>query len=298
MVLVYLSFGLTAQEEITLWPGGIPCESNLVEEIEQRDIGRAIRKVHTPSITVFKAPEETANGTAVIICPGGGYTILAWDWEGTSIANWLNSVGITAFVLKYRLPRWESESCRGKVALMDAQQAMRIVRARASEFEIDTDKIGIMGFSAGGHLASSLSTRFDLGDSLANHDVDMTSCRPDFSILIYPVISCNPEFAHHGSCVNLMGKEPTDALRDYYSNEKQVSPSTPPTILIHSADDAGVPVENSISYYKALIQNQVPASMHLFPKGGHGYSMGKVDSYESQWPTLVYQWMLSMEWIK
>lgn len=295
--LLCISFALGAQDEITLWPEVIPCESKLVEEIEERNIGRIIKKVRTPSLTVFKAPAETSNGTSVIICPGGGYTILAWDWEGTSIAHWLNSIGVTAFVLKYRLPHWEHESCRGKVALMDAQQAMRIVRSRSHEFNIDPARIGIMGFSAGGHLASTLSTHFDLGDSLSTDDISKTSCRPDFSILIYPVISCDPLFAHQGSCINLMGKYPTEAQRLYYSNERQVASTTPPAILIHSADDSGVLVEHSISYYKALIRHKVPASMHLFPEGGHGYSMGKEGSFESRWPQLVEAWMKSAGWI-
>ncbi len=297
MFLVTTIILLAQNKEVLLWDQTIPCESTLQEEIEERDVGRIIRKVHTPSMTIFRPPADKVNGTAVIICPGGGYTILAWDWEGTSIAQWFNSIGVTAFVLKYRLPHWENEQCRDKVALTDAQQAMRIVRHRATEFAIDSGQIGIMGFSAGGHLASTLSTHFDTGNPEEKYGIENISCRPDFSILVYPVISCNPAFAHQGSCKNLMGDHPSIEQRDHFSNEKQVTADTPPAILIHAADDTGVLVEHSISYYQALIKNEVPVAMHLFPTGGHGFSMGKEGSYESAWPELVHQWMLSMDFI-
>ena len=290
---VIISFA--QREEVLELYTEIPCENNLTEEIVEKPIGRIISKVRTPTITIFKPEkDELKNGAGVIICPGGGYTVLAFDWEGTSIAKYFNSIGVTAFVLKYRLPHWESEDCRDKVALADAKRAMRLVRKEAKKYNVDPDKIGIMGFSAGGHLASTLSTHFDNGDLKALDPVEQISCRPNFSILMYPVISCDSTFSHKGSCLNLLGKNPASDQIRHFSNETQITTETPATLLIHSADDTAVPVENSIRYYRQLVELGVPAAMHLFPKGGHGFSMGKEGSYESQWPSLCKQWLAQL----
>ncbi len=292
LLIGFLSFPLFGQSDtISLYPEGIPCENDLTLEIINRDIGRAFSKVHEPDMVVYPALEREATGTAVIIYPGGGYTALAWDWEGLRMAEWFNGMGITAFVLKYRLPRWESEDCRSEVALMDAQRAMRIVRSRADEWKVKPDQIGIMGFSAGGHLASTLSTHFDAGDPAAKLPLDRVSCRPDFAILMYPVVSMDTTIAHGGSRLNLIGADPTEEMIRYYSNELQVTPQTPPTILIHANDDEGVLAENSVRYYLALRQNGVPAAMHIFESGGHGFSFALGKGSVEKWRELCEDWM-------
>lgn len=241
-------------------------------------IGRRISKVHAPTLEVFQ-PEGEANGAAVVICPGGGYTILAYDWEGTRMAEWFNSFGVTAFVLKYRLPHWESDECRGHVALDDAKTAMKLIRMRAKEWKVDPNRLGIMGFSAGGHLASTLSTHYDSGS------------RPDFSILMYPVVSFDPEVSHGGSARNLLGENPSQEQLDHFSNEKQVDENTPPAILIHAQDDKPVPAENSIRYYQALLKNGVPGALHIYASGGHGFSFAEGLGAVEQWPLEVQQWL-------
>jgi acetyl esterase/lipase len=197
--------------------------------------------VQKPDIAVFLPSKKNATGEAVIVCPGGGYSILAYDWEGSDIARWLNSRGITAFVLKYRLPLSKSNIVPHKSPLMDAQRAMRLVRFNAEKWNIDPGKIGIMGFSAGGHLASTLSTHFDGGDPVSSDPVERMSCRPDFSVLVYPVITFTEEFQHSGSRINLLGEDADESLVRYYSNELQVTEDTPRAILIHADDDTAVP---------------------------------------------------------
>jgi acetyl esterase/lipase len=250
-----------------------------------------VRNVQKPDIAVFLPSRRHATGQAVVVCPGGGYRALAYDWEGNDIARWLNSHGIAAFVLKYRLPGSKSNIIPHKSPLMDAQRALRLVRYHAESWKLDPGKIGIMGFSAGGHLASTLSTHFDAGDPASEDPVDRMSCRPDFSILIYPVISFNDGFTHAGSKRSLLGEDPDEEMVRYFSNELQVTAETPPAILIHSGDDAGVPVENSIVYYKALNDHQVPAELHIYPFGGHGYSLGIGRGHLSTWPDRVIAWI-------
>ena len=289
LALTLLCRVMIAQELIPLYPEGIPCENELEIEVVDADIGRRISKVHTPEIEVFLA--DSSNGTGVVICPGGGYTILAYDWEGTKMAEWFNSFGVSAFVLKYRLPRWESEDCRDKVALMDAQRAMRLVRSKAEEWKLDPEKIGVMGFSAGGHLASTVSTHYDKGNSKAELPVDQVSCRPDFSILMYPVITMDTSYAHMGSRKNLIGEMPSKKRASYYSNEVQITGDTPPTILIHANDDKGVVPENSIKYYLGLRTNGVPAELHIYETGGHGFSFGEGKGQVAMWPKACKAWM-------
>jgi acetyl esterase/lipase len=291
LLLLYVSLLPAQSDTIRLFPEGIPCANELTTQVRDRDIGIALSQVHEPEMLVYPALEREATGTAVIICPGGGYSGLAWDWEGTRMAEWFNSFGVTAFVLKYRLPRWESDECRSKVALMDAQRAMRIVRSRAEEWQLRSDQIGIMGFSAGGHLASTLSTHFDTGQTNAEQAVDQVSCRPDFSILMYPVITMDTAVAHMGSRRNLIGENPTAEMVLYYSNEEQITSQTPPTLLIHADDDRGVVPENSVRYYLKLREQGVPAAMHIFEKGGHGFSFGLGQGAVEKWRALCQDWM-------
>ena len=293
LIALSLSLMASAQDEVlTLFPEGIPCANeHTMEIVERADIGRVVSKVHDPTLAVYRPDPAIANGTAVVICPGGGYTILAYDWEGTRMAEWFNSLGVTAFVLKNRLPRWESEECRHKVALLDAQRAMRLVRMKAGEYAVDPHRIGVMGFSAGGHLASTLSTHFDAGDPNASQFVDRENCRPDFSILMYPVISMDPAFGHMGSRTNLMGENPSADMIEYFSNEKQITEETPPAILIHASDDKAVPVKNSIVYYEALLENNVSAAMHIYEEGGHGFSFGEGRGAVAGWRKVCEDWM-------
>jgi len=284
---------LIAQNQIMpLWKADPPNyqETGEVTIWDTSDIVR-VRNVQKPDIAVFLPSKKNTTGEAVVICPGGGYGILAYDWEGSDIARWLNSRGIAAFVLKYRLPGSKSNIVPHKSPLMDAQRAMRIVRSNAAAWNIDPGKIGVMGFSAGGHLASTLSTHYDAGDPSSSDPVEQVSCRPDFSVLVYPVISFTEEFQHSGSRINLLGEDAEESLVKYYSNELQVTADTPPAILIHSDDDKGVPVENSIVYYKALRANSISSELHIYPYGGHGYSLAIGKGHLATWPDRVIEWI-------
>lgn len=282
-------------EMIPIWPEGIPCENSLkMEVVEDERIGRRISKVHEPAIEVYLPAESNRNGTGVVICPGGGYAILAWDWEGIEMAKWLNSLGISAFVLRYRLPQWETNACKDKVALMDGKRAMRYVRSKAKEWKLDPKKIGIMGFSAGGHLASSVSTHFDMGDAKSENPIETVSDRPDFSILIYPVITMDTTYTHMRSRKNLLGASPTKKRASYYANEAQISTQTPPAILIHANDDKGVVPENSIKYYLGLREHGISAALHIFESGGHGFSFAEDKGTVAKWPELCEGWLNEM----
>ena len=284
---------LVAQNQVLpLWQGDPPNyrETGEVTIWDTADIVR-VRNVQKPDIAIFLPSKKNASGEAVVICPGGGYGILAYDWEGSDIARWLNSRGIAAFVLKYRLPGSESNIVPHKSPLLDAQRAMRLVRSNAEKWNIDPGKIGIMGFSAGGHLASTLSTHYDAGDPSNSDPVEQVSCRPDFSVLLYPVISFTEDFQHSGSRINLIGEDADESLVKYYSNELQVTEDTPPAILVLSDDDTVVPAENSIAYYKALRAHHVSSEMHIYPYGGHGYSLAIGQGHLSTWPDLVIDWI-------
>jgi acetyl esterase/lipase len=285
--------GTSAQNGILpLWEGDPPNyrETGEITVWDTSDIVR-ISNVQKPDIAIFLPSKKNATGEAVVICPGGGYHILAYDWEGSDIARWLNSKGIAAFVLKYRLPHSESNIVPHKSPLMDAQRAMRLVRAKAEKWNVDPGKIGIMGFSAGGHLATTLSTHFDAGNPHSDDPVEQQSCRPDFSVLVYPVISFTGYFRHNGSREALIGKDADESLVINYSNELQVTGDTPPAILIHSGDDKSVPVKNSVVYYEALQANNIPAEMHIYPYGGHGYSLAVGMGHLDTWPDRVIQWI-------
>ena len=299
-ILLLLTFMVTGQAFSQLEPLTIPLYSGEIpnakpsdekEAIVEKEIIR-IGKVQEPTIQVFLPSKRNATRQAVVVCPGGGYAILAYDWEGTDIAKWLNSHGIAAIVLKYRLPSPASQVNPHDVPLMDAQRALRMTRQHAEEWNIDPEQIGIMGFSAGGHLASTLGTHYDAGISNSKDPVEKFSSRPDFMILGYPVISLKEHVAHIGSRNNLLGKSPSHDLVEKFSNELQVTEDTPPTFIFHSQDDTGVPVQHSLLFYEALLEAKVPVEMHLYPKGGHGYSLGiNAEGTFKQWPVSCIQWL-------
>ena len=284
---------LMSQNQILpLWEGDPPNyrETGEVTIFDTSDIV-VVRNVQKPDIAIFLPSKKNATGEAVVVCPGGGYGVLAYDWEGSDIARWLNSEGIAAFVLKYRLPGSKSNIIAYKSPLMDAQRAMRLVRFHAEKWNVDPGKVGVMGFSAGGHLASTLSTHFDSGDPANDDPVERESCRPDFSILVYPVISFTKEYTHVGSRENLLGKDADLQLVQHFSNELQITADTPPAILIHSGDDEAVPVENSMVYYHALQRLGINSELHIYPYGGHGYSLAIGQGHLSTWPDRVAEWI-------
>ena len=238
-----------------------------------------------PSLTPYLA--KSPNGTAVIVCPGGSYTHLAMDHEGVQIARWLNSLGISAFVLQYRLgPKYHHPAM-----IQDAQRAIRMVRTNAAALRVQPDRIGIWGFSAGGHLASTAATHFDAGDPQAADAIDRTSSRPDFAILAYAVISLNSEYAHVGSRNNLLGQTPDPKLVDELSNDQKVTAQTPPTFLFHTSADTGVPAENSVRFYLALRKAGVPAELHIFQNGPHGVGLAPTDATLNMWSGLLANWL-------
>jgi acetyl esterase/lipase len=240
-----------------------------------------------PTLTMYAVFEEKELRPAVIVLPGGSYGWLATNHEGRQIANWLNAMGITAFVLRYRLgPKYHYP-----VELWDAQRAIRMVRARAKEFGVLPDKIGVIGFSAGGHLASTTETHFDAGNATAKDAIDRVSSRPDFAILAYPVISLVAKYAHAGSRENLLGKNPKAGLAKELSNEFQVTKETPATFLWSTSTDDTVPPENSVAFYLALLKAGVPAELHIFAKGPHGVGLDLRDPSVGMWGELVLEWL-------
>jgi len=256
-----------------LWPAGAP--GALGNQPEDR-----------PSITPFLPAISARTATAVIVCPGGGYEHLAIDKEGYLVARWLNSLGVVAFVLQYRLgPRYHHP-----IELGDAQRAIRMVRSRAAEFGVAPDQVGIMGFSAGGHLASTAGTHFDPGDPRAADPIDRVSSRPDFLVLCYPVISFT-EHVHRGSILNLLGSNPDPKLVQFLSNELQVTARTPPTFLFHTDADTTVPPENSMMFYSALRKAGVPAELHIYERGPHGVGLAQADPALASWPGLLASWL-------
>jgi acetyl esterase/lipase len=257
---------------------------------EKTIIVNGTRRIYTviqPTITAF-FPKKHSTGRSVIICPGGSYLRLSIDNEGVMVAKALNKLGITAFVLKYRLPIDTIMIDKTISPLQDAQQAIRLVRKNAVKWKLKPDQIGIMGFSAGGHLAATATTHFNfIADKL---NKDTTSVRPDFSILIYPVISFNDSIAHIGSRDRLIGKVPSKETIDFFSNELQVNKSCPPVFIIHAGDDAAVKVENSIRFYQACIKNKVPVEMHLYPAGGHGFGLENKTT-DDNWIDRLKNWL-------
>jgi acetyl esterase/lipase len=256
-----------------LWSGGAPG----AQGTEEKDI---------PALTPWLA--KNPNGKAIIVCPGGGYGGLASDHEGKQVAQWLNSQGISAFVLRYRLgPKYHHPAM-----INDAQRALRTVRARATEFQVNPAKIGIMGFSAGGHLAATAATHFEPGNATGADPIDRVSSRPDFAVLAYPVITLRDEsYAHKGSRRNLLGENPDPKLVDSLSNELAVSRETPPCFLFHTDADTGVPPENSVLFYLALRKHGVPAELHIYEKGAHGVGLAWSDVALSSWPARLADWL-------
>ena len=288
-VFFFMTCYAQEREVIKLWQDSIPnaiVNPDYKEIQTQKDSALwSVEKVKEPTLTIF-APEQP-NGTAVVICPGGGYHHLAINKEGFKIAEWLNTRGITAFVLKYRMPNDSISTNKTIAPLQDAQRAMRYVRQNAKHWNLDENKIGVLGFSAGGHLASTLSTHYDDTVYKAEYEV---SARPDFSILVYPVISMKDGITHQGSKTNLLGETPSNETVEFYSNETQITSETPKTILIHATDDKSVPVENSLQYYLALKENKVPAELHIYENGGHGFGLGRGFTSDD-WPKACETWL-------
>ena len=298
LLAAVLSQTAFAQEVLKLWPDdAIPnaiAGAQITEksETDKNDILR-ISNVSVPTLTAYLPPKDKATGGAVMICPGGGYTILAASHEGSDVARWFNEMGVAAFVLKYRLPNPEIMTNPQEVPLMDAMQGMTLIRQNAARYGINPDKIGVMGFSAGGHLASTLATHYHRGPKTSEQ------AKPNFAILLYPVITFG-EKAHGGSRDKLLGKLNTSPeMLTYYSNELQVTGQTPPTFLVHAEDDKAVPVENSIMFYLACLKNGVPAEMHLYPTGGHGFGL-RTAKYGSlnTWPENCRAWLAAMNMSK
>jgi pectinesterase len=275
---------------IPLWPEGVPgAKPNGGPE---RVIDARVSNVHVPTLTYYPASPANSVGTAVIICPGGSYARLAIDKEGTDVAKRLNAIGVSAFVLKYRLLEYGQPA-----PLLDVLRAVRMVRSRATEFGIRADRIGVMGFSAGGHVAATAATLFDATQSRTGSPLDSTSARPDFAALIYPVITMKSPFAHAGSRDNLLGKSPSAALIEEFSAEMHVTKNTPPVFLVHTEEDMTVPVENSIVFYRALRNAGVPAELHLYAKGPHGFALADDLGPASEWPKRLEEWMRSRGWL-
>lgn len=279
VIAVFMSL-VNAQTPIRLWEGDAP-NANGKEAID------------IPTLTPFLAPKDKATGAAIVVLPGGGYRNLSDVKEGSAVAEYLNSIGISAFVLKYRLgPKYGQPN-----QLLDASRAMRMVRGRAAQWGIDANRIGILGFSAGGHLASTMATHFESGNPSATEELEKVSSRPDLQILIYPVITMG-EFTHKGSKQNLLGDNPSEELIKKYSNELQITKETPAAFIVHGLDDKTVPVENSLQYVQSLRKNGVPFEFHLYEHGPHGFGLGGTDPILSTWKDRLTAWLVLRNFVK
>jgi acetyl esterase/lipase len=270
----------TVSDPMPLWPEGPP-------GVAKDAPGQK------PTLTLYRPSPEKATGAVIVVCPGGGYGGHA-DHEGRPIAEWLNGLGVTAVVLKYRL----APQAHHPAMLQDAARAIRTVRANAEAWKIDPKRVGVLGFSAGGHLASTIATHFDPGDPKAADPIDRLSSRPDRAILIYPVISMNPPYTHGGSRRNLLGENPSKELADSLSNELQVTKDTPPTFIAHTDQDTAVSAENPILFVLACRKEKVPVEFHLFEKGQHGLGLGRPGFAFSEWPQLCAMWLDGQEFLK
>lgn len=293
MGLTALSLDTLSQDILPLYPGKIPnsIKADYTETKNMSSDGN-IRygQVSKPTLQIFLPPKEKANGTAVIVIPGGGYRIVSYVNEGIKIAEAFNKLGVTAFALKYRLPSDSIMKDKTIGPLQDVQQAIKTIREDAAKWNIAPDKVGVIGFSAGGHLASTAGTHFN---QAVIENKNNTSLRPDFMILAYPVISFSDSLMHKGSRNSLLGDNPSEKLVRLYSNELQVTPQAPPAFLFHAADDQVVKVQNSLRFYEALVKNQVSAEMHLYPKGGHGFGLNNKTTSD-RWIDRVENWMKSL----
>ncbi len=285
-----------SQETIPLWSKKIPNHQE-TDEVETQKKGNIlwIENVQKPTLEIYLPAKKNATGKAMVICPGGGYQGLAYDWEGTDIAKYLNSKGIAAFVLKYRLPKSNAIILGRKAPLQDAQRAIRLVRHNSEKWNISKNQIGIMGFSAGGHLASTLGTHYNDGEDSLTSTIDSLSARPNFMVLIYPVITMRSSYVHQGSRNNLLGKNPTQELIDFYSNELHVNKNTPPTFIVHSTDDKAVSVMNSILFYQALEKEGIYSEMHIYPEGGHGFALAIGQGHLQTWIDRLSEWIESLK---
>lgn len=290
---LFLLFSLSclAQEEINLYPSTVPNAKDAPNE-EAKTASHVVSKVSQPTLSVFLPAKEKATGAAVIICPGGGYGVLVIKREGYDVAEAFVKQGIAAFVLKYRLPSEKTMMDPSIGPLQDAQQAIKTIRQRAKEWNVDPQKIGIMGFSAGGHLAATAGTHFE---KTTLPSMDGISVRPDFMILVYPVISFMDGIGHKGSGANLLGKNASAEQIKLYSNEQQVTSSTPPAFITHAGDDTVVPVSNSLIFYEALKKNNIPGELHIYSKGEHGYL--KVPAFD-EWFGRCLHWMATAGFVK
>jgi acetyl esterase/lipase len=294
---VMIASNSSAQQVIPLYTGKIP-NSVDAADIEKSDTSKTngrigIQKVSNPTLRIYLPAKDKATGAAVVICPGGGYSGLAITHEGYDVAAEFNKMGVAAFVLKYRLPADRIMATKETGPLQDAQEAIKMVRKHAKEWNVDVNKVGIMGFSAGGHLASTAGTHFN---TAVVADKENTSVRPDFMMLIYPVISFSDSLMHKGTRDNLLGQTPTDEKKIQYSAEMQINSQTPPTFLVHAQDDKTVKVGNSIKLYEALTKNGIPAEMHIYPKGGHGFGLINPTSRDL-WMEQAKNWMIANKWI-
>ncbi|MFG6431869.1 alpha/beta hydrolase [Roseateles sp. LYH14W] len=292
-LLPMLASAATLPSVLPLWPEGVPAAQRADAPAARGDLGAervdangGIANVSVPTLTVVPPAVDRPNGSAVILCPGGGYRYLSWAREGQQYAAWLSTLGITTFILKSRLEEWGHPA-----PLQDVLRAIRLVRSRAAEFGVDPKRIGVMGSSAGGHLAASASTLFDHADGRTGAALDQVSARPDFAVLVYPVITMMDPAAHAGSRKALLGAAPSPALLALTSLEQQVSAATPPTLLLHTQGDKSVPVDNSILYYQALTRAGVPAELFVFEQGGHGIGMRDGLGNASAWPRRAEDWL-------
>ncbi len=274
IALLFVRSAAFAEETLLLWPNGAP------GVVGTEDVDK-------PSLWVYPADKDKANGTGIVICPGGGYGILAVDHEGTQVARWYNRIGVTAFVLKYRLaPRYQHPA-----QMQDVQRALQYVRSHAEHYGLSPKRIGVAGFSAGSHLASTAATHFAEAKPDSSDPIERVGSRPDFAVLAYPVITMTQSFGHAGSKKNLLGENPSEELAKLMSNELQVSPQTPPAFIFHTGDDAGVPVENALAFYAACRQHKVPAELHAYEFGPHGVGLAPGDAALSTWKEHVHDWL-------
>jgi acetyl esterase/lipase len=292
--IIVFNLSVLNAQTIPLYSGAIANSKPVADEEKTEQNGSMIivSKITVPSLTVFQPEASKANGTAVIICPGGGYWINAIGHEGFDVAKVFNQMGVTAFVLKYRIPNDQAMTNRETGPLQDVQQAIRVVREGAAKYKINPARIGVMGFSAGGHLASTAGTHYD-----SKQIETSTSLRPDFLMLIYPVISFSDSVGHLGSREQLIGKTPSEEKIKLYSNELQITANTPPTFLVHATDDDVVNVANSVLFYENLVRHKVPAELHIYQQGGHGFGMNNPRSPD-KWMDRLKNWMEWNGWLK
>jgi acetyl esterase/lipase len=293
-VLAIAAIDSTAQERtmIPIWPEGVPGAIPNGGPERILDGGR-IENIHNPTLTLYLAPNGVSTGTAVIVCPGGSYARLAFEHEGRAVAEWLNSIGVSAFLLKYRLREYGHPA-----PLRDVLRSVRLLRDGAAKWRIEPQRIGVIGFSAGGHLAATAGTLFDAPEGRTGAPIDTISARPDFIIAIYPVITFRPPYAHEGSKTSLLGPNLSAGMIDRLSADLQVSANSSPTFLVHGGEDKSVPPENSVLFFLALRKAGVPVEMHMYQSGGHGFGLAAGQPLVSDWPRRAADWMAARGLLK